>query len=186
MEKDLVERYIRTKRKIRKIVTYKEDSYALRALHENALRFIRSSSYPSLFAKAYIPHRGIFENAKAHLYNDIFIKMDIKDFFNSIDHDQLAIQLHIELNKVSNIPISKEHVLISHCCHVFFYDFTVANILLFLCEYARSSVLCICSSLLRMPVLQNHHFQIENGGFLTFSSNLQRPKTAVGKILPEN
>ena len=65
MHKDLTERYIRTKRKIRKIVTYKEDNCALRQLHEQAVKFIRNSSYPSLFAKAYIPHRGIFENAKA-------------------------------------------------------------------------------------------------------------------------
>ena len=107
MSEELVERYIRTKRKVRKIVTYKEDSCALRTMHENALRFIRGSSYPSLFAKAYIPHRSIFENARAHLYNDIFIKMDIKDFFSSIDHEQLAVQLFIELNKVSSIPVSR-------------------------------------------------------------------------------
>ena len=109
MNEELVERYIRTKRKVRKIVTYKEDSCALRTLHENALRFVRGSSYPSLFAKAYIPHRGIFENAKAHLYNDIFIKMDIKDFFNSINHEQLATQLFIELNKVSDVFVSRSN-----------------------------------------------------------------------------
>lgn len=109
MHKDLTERYIRTKRKIRKIVTYKENNCALRQLHEQAVRFIRSSSYPSLFAKAYTPHRGIFENAKAHLYNDIFIKIDIKDFFNSINHRKLSTQLYIELNKVSPMPISRVH-----------------------------------------------------------------------------
>lgn len=109
MHNDLIEKHIRTKRKIRKIVTYKEDNCALRSLHENALKFIRSNSYPSLFAKAYIPHRGIYENAKAHLYNDIFIKIDIKDFFNSIDHKKLETQLYIELNKVSDFKISRVH-----------------------------------------------------------------------------
>ena len=109
MNNELIEKHIRTKRKIRKIVTYKEDNCALRNLHENALKFIRSNSYPSLFAKAYIPHRGIYENAKAHLYNDIFIKIDIKDFFNSIDHKKLATQLYVELNKVSDFKISRVH-----------------------------------------------------------------------------
>lgn len=108
MNPDLEERYIRTKRKIRKIVTYKDENCNLIKIHRNVLDFIRTNSYPSLFAKAYVPKRGIFENVKAHLYNDIFIKVDIKDFFNSINHTKLATQLFIELNKISKTPISKE------------------------------------------------------------------------------
>lgn len=108
MNSDLEERYIRTKRKIRKIVTYKTNNSNLAKIHNNVLRFVRKNSYPSSFAKAYVPHRGIFENVKAHLYNDVFIKMDIKDFFNSINHNKLATQLYIELNKVSETEITKE------------------------------------------------------------------------------
>ena len=96
MNPDLEERYIRTKRKIRKIVTYKDENCNLIKIHRNVLDFIRTNSYPSLFAKAYVPKRGIFENVKAHLYNDIFIKVDIKDFFNSINHTKLATQLFVE------------------------------------------------------------------------------------------
>lgn len=105
---DLVERHIRTKRKVRTIVTYADNGSFLRQEHERILHFLRANSYPSLFAKAYIPHRGIFENAKAHLYNDVFIKLDIKNFFASINHRRLQTQLYIELNKVSEEYVSRE------------------------------------------------------------------------------
>lgn len=117
MNHQLVEKHIRTKNKIRKIVTYVDDSCELRKYHEIIVKTLRKSCYPSLFAKAYVPNRGIFENAKAHLYNDIFLKFDVKDFFNSIDHEILVEQLHQEMNKVSEISLEVcEHIVsMCHC-----------------------------------------------------------------------
>jgi len=114
---DLIERKIRTKRKVRTIVTYADNDSFLRSEHERILRFLRDNSYPSLFAKAYVPHRGIYENVRAHLFNDIFIKLDIKDFFNSINHEKLQRQLYIELNKVAEEYVSREQckTIVSIC-----------------------------------------------------------------------
>jgi len=97
MDNQIVIRYIRTKTKVRKLITYISDDCELRKKHSNYLAYIRENTYPSKFAKAYVPNRGIYENAKAHMYNDVFLKMDIKDFFNSIDHDMLKLQLYREI-----------------------------------------------------------------------------------------
>ncbi|MDD3138362.1 MAG: reverse transcriptase domain-containing protein [Lachnospiraceae bacterium] len=72
---------------------------------ENAVQFnnIRENTYPSLFAKAYVAKRGIYENAKAHMYNDLFLKMDISNFFASIDHDVLKLQLYREIKHAEKI-----------------------------------------------------------------------------------
>ena len=79
MSEELIVKYIKTKNKVRKIVTYKENS-ELRIYHQKVVDYLKKYTYNSIFAKAYIPHSSIYENAKAHMYNDIFIKMDIKLF----------------------------------------------------------------------------------------------------------
>ena len=105
--KDVVVRYIKTKNKIRKIVSYRSDDCGLRIYHQKIAGFINDNFVNSLFAKAYIKNRSIFDNAKAHLYNDIFVMMDVKNFFNSINHNTLVERLFSELNKVQDNTITK-------------------------------------------------------------------------------
>ncbi len=120
MKNQLIVRHIRTKRKIREIVTYIDDDCELRREHEKIVSFLRKNVYNSLFAKAYVCKGGIFENAKAHMYNDVFIKLDIKDFFNSIDHEKLKEQLYIEINKRNKIT-ENECWKIVHKCSCGYY-----------------------------------------------------------------
>lgn len=106
--KDIVARYIKTKSKTRKIVSYRSDDCELRIYHQKIASFINDNFTNSLFAKAYIKNRSIFDNAKAHLYNDVFVMMDVKDFFNSINHNTLVERLFSELNKVQDDIITKQ------------------------------------------------------------------------------
>lgn len=104
-------RYIKTKNKIRKIITYADDDQGNRVYHEKVVDFLHKHTIDSIFAKAYVRHSSIEKNAKAHMYNDIFVKLDVKDFFNSINHKYMADCLFREINK---------NTLISYreCCEV--------------------------------------------------------------------
>lgn len=103
---DIKIRYIRTKNKTRKLVTYRSDDCELRLKHERINTFIADRFIPSIFSKGYVKNRSIYHNALAHLYNDYFIMLDIKDFFPHICHKQLADKLFHELNLLSSGQIS--------------------------------------------------------------------------------
>lgn len=98
MNKEYVIKYIRTKNKIRKIVTYKNEE--LKQEHKYIISKINNYFEPSIFSRGYIKGESIYTNAKAHLYNRYFIKMDIKDFFNSINHNLLRKKIYNELKKI--------------------------------------------------------------------------------------
>ncbi|HDR4727485.1 hypothetical protein J0835_01535 [Bacillus cereus group sp. Sample62] len=104
-------KYIRKKGKIRKIITYKDES--IRRLHVQIKEYLEERLIFSKFTKAYVSNSSIFYNAKAHMYNDIFLKIDIKDFFNSINHKILLEVLYSQLNldskqkETTKIEISK-------------------------------------------------------------------------------
>lgn len=100
-------KYIKTKKKTRKIVTYKESFHEFRIQHEKIADFINKNFMPSLFSKAYIKNTSIYHNALPHMYNDFFILLDIKDFFNSINHKLLIDLLYYELNKQKKNTINK-------------------------------------------------------------------------------
>ena len=91
MDEQLTVKYIRTKSKVRKIVTYKEQDGELRRYHEEVAKFLNKNVKQSVFAKAYTPRSSIYKNARAHMYNDIFLKMDIKNFFPNINHKYLEL-----------------------------------------------------------------------------------------------
>ncbi|MBN3553034.1 MULTISPECIES: reverse transcriptase domain-containing protein [Fictibacillus] len=109
-------KFIRRKGKIRKIITYTDQSVIEK--HTRIKEFLEERLIFSKFTKAYVKNSSIFNNAKAHMYNDIFIKLDIKDFFISINHKILLDLLFSQLNvnpdqtKVSKMEISR---LISIC-----------------------------------------------------------------------
>ena len=71
MDEELVVKYIKTKNKVRKIVTYKERG-ELRKYHEKVVEYLDKHVIVSKFAKAYAPKTSIYKNAYAHMYNDIF------------------------------------------------------------------------------------------------------------------
>lgn len=100
-------KYIKTKNKLRKIITYKNDYPEIRIQHSKINDFIDKNFIPSKFTKAYIKNHSIYHNAIAHMYNDIFISLDIKNFFNNINHDILTNALFYELNKQNNNIINK-------------------------------------------------------------------------------
>lgn len=86
--------YINGKR--RKIVTYKTETK--RDEHLEIKDFLDENLIFSKFTKAYIAHSSIYKNAKAHMYNDVFLKYDIEKFFNNINHKLLVELLHEQLN----------------------------------------------------------------------------------------
>lgn len=90
--------YIPKKNGYRKIVTYNNNSYKLREFHQKIGILLYRRVLPSKFAKAYIKKRSIIVNAKSHMYNDIFIMFDIKNFFQSINHNWLIEKLFYEIN----------------------------------------------------------------------------------------
>ena len=114
MEEELVEKYIRRKNKIRKILTYKESS-ELRKYHEAVVDFLRKNIYDSMFAKAYVPGASIYKNAEAHLYNDIYVKVDIKQFFPSINLNIMEEQLYKEISKLGEISRFECHEIVTRC-----------------------------------------------------------------------
>ncbi|MFJ6413909.1 reverse transcriptase domain-containing protein [Terribacillus saccharophilus] len=98
-------KYIRKKRKIRRIVTYKDER--MKQVHFKIKDYLEKNLLFSKFTKAYIRKSSIFLNAKAHMYNDVFIKLDIRDFFNSINHEVLLETLYYELNKNKEKKVTK-------------------------------------------------------------------------------
>lgn len=90
-------KYIKTKSKLRKIVTY--NSEQKKAEHEYIVNKLSKIFQPSIFSKGYVVNESIYTNAYAHLYNDIFIKLDIKNFFESINKKRLKKEIYKDLNK---------------------------------------------------------------------------------------
>lgn len=114
MKEQLVVKYIKTKNKVRKIVTYTENG-ELRRYHEEVVKYLEKYTTNSIFAKAYVPRSSIYKNAKAHMYNDIFVKMDIKNFFPNINHKYLAECLFFELNKNTQISRKECYDIVRKC-----------------------------------------------------------------------
>lgn len=114
MDEQLVVKYIKTKNKVRKIVTYTDDN-ELRKYHQRVADFLAKYTKNSIFAKAYVPHSSIYKNAQAHMYNDIFIKMDIKDFFPSLNHRYLAECIYYEINKNKAISRKECYEIVRKC-----------------------------------------------------------------------
>ena len=105
---DVVIRYIKTKSKLRKLATYRSDTCNLRLKHEAINNFINERFIPSIFTKGYVKNRSIYHNAFAHMYNDYFIMLDIKDFFPHICHKQLCDKLYHEMNLMKEGQISRK------------------------------------------------------------------------------
>lgn len=114
---DIVVRHIKTKNKIRKIVAYRSDDCDLRIYHQKINVFLEQRFVPSIFAKGYIKGRSIYHNALAHMYNDYFIMLDIKDFFPHICHKQLSEKIYHEINLIKPGQISKKECndIVDHC-----------------------------------------------------------------------
>lgn len=110
----VVVKYIKTKNKIRKIVTYK-DNCELRVYHQAVLDFLKENTSDSIFAKAYVPKSSIYRNAEAHMYNDIFVKMDIERFFPSLNHNYLSERLYYEINKTTEISRRECYEIVEKC-----------------------------------------------------------------------
>ncbi|USK34717.1 hypothetical protein LIT25_05005 [Bacillus sp. F19] len=100
-------KYIKTKNKLRKIITYKNEFPDIKMQHEKIASFIYDNFIPSKFTKAYVKNRSIYHNAISHMYNDIFISLDIKDFFHNINHKLLINALFHELNIQEKDTINK-------------------------------------------------------------------------------
>ncbi len=115
MDEQLTVKYIRTKSKVRKIVTYKEQDGELRRYHEEVAKFLNKNVKQSVFAKAYTPRSSIYKNARAHMYNDIFLKMDIKNFFPNINHKYLAECMYFEINKNKKISRKECYDIVGKC-----------------------------------------------------------------------
>ena len=114
MDDQLIVKHIRTKNKVRKIVTYRVYG-ELRQYHEAVVKYLNVNVANSIFAKAYVPKSSIYKNAHAHMYNDIFLKMDIKDFFPSINHKKLAECLYFEINKKNSISRKECYDIVTKC-----------------------------------------------------------------------
>ena len=114
MDEQLVVKYIRTKNKVRKIVTYTENG-DLRRYHQEVVKYLERYTKNSIFAKAYVPKSSIYKNAKAHMYNDVFVKMDIKNFFSNINHKYMAECLFFELNKATKISRKECYDIVRRC-----------------------------------------------------------------------
>jgi hypothetical protein len=89
---------INTHGKKRLLYTYPEGDNPLRKQHEFYLKFIGMNFTPSKFSHAYTKRRSIYTNAILHLKNNVFVKMDVKDFFPSLSHDYLVNAMYNELN----------------------------------------------------------------------------------------
>ncbi|EGT3613443.1 RNA-directed DNA polymerase [Clostridium perfringens] len=101
--------YIPKKNGFRKIVTYGKNNIKLRETHKNINILLYRRVLVSKFAKAYTKNRSIIKNAKTHMYNDIFIMFDIKDFFQSINHNWLIDKLYYEINLNHKKKVSKKN-----------------------------------------------------------------------------
>ena len=102
--------YIPKSKGYRKIVTYCSHDSALYQMHLDAVKSLNQHLKQSVFTKAYVKNRSIITNAKAHLYNDIFICLDVQDFFQSLNHNRLITTLYHEINRHS-----KKHFTLNQC-----------------------------------------------------------------------
>ena len=109
--------YIKTKNKLRKIVSYRSNDCELRKYHQQINDFLEQRFIPSIFSKGYVKGRSIYDNAQAHMYNDYFIMLDIKDFFYNICHKQLSSKLFYEINITQANQISQKECndIVSAC-----------------------------------------------------------------------
>jgi hypothetical protein len=109
--------YIPKAKGYRKIVTYRSSESDVYRFHIDAKQSLERHIRHSKFAKAYIKHRSIITNAQAHLYNDIFICLDICDFFQSINHNKLISALYHEINRTSKKQFTMEQCksLVNSC-----------------------------------------------------------------------
>ena len=116
---DIVVRHIKTKNKVRKIITYRSEDCELKQKHRKINSFLKSRFIPSVFSKGYVKGRSIYDNALAHMYNEYFIMLDIKDFFPHICHKQLSEKIFHEINLVKADQISKKECNdIIECCSI--------------------------------------------------------------------
>lgn len=105
-KKNLKRLMINTNGKTRVLYTYSSNHQDLKKKHESYASFLDDNFIPSIFSHAYTKNRSIYTNAKIHMLNDVFIKIDVKNFFPSINHNYLAQQMHFELNKKKTNSIS--------------------------------------------------------------------------------
>lgn len=123
IEKNKLKRIIRnTGNKKRVLYTYSIDNPEIKRRHEAYISFLNANFIPSIFSHAYTKNRSIYTNAKAHLLNDKFIKIDVKNYFPSINHYYLASAIHFELNKYKKNTISLSE------CHSLIRNSSVHNI----------------------------------------------------------
>lgn len=113
MKTDFKVIHINKKGKIRKLVTYNNDE--VRKKHELIKAYLEENLIFSIFTKAYRKNSSIYLNAKAHMYNDIFFKYDIKNFFDNIDHKILVRILYTELKKNNDVTLFDVANLIGEC-----------------------------------------------------------------------
>lgn len=115
MNIDYKVRYIKRDGKKRKIVTYANEDK--RNEHIDIKDFLEDNLMFSKFTKAYVAKSSIYKNARAHMYNDIFIKYDIAKFFNNINHEILVKILHeqLNLNEKDEYSILEVSELVSKC-----------------------------------------------------------------------
>lgn len=92
--------YIYTKNKKRKIVKY--SNVLIREQHKFIANKIDKIFEPSIFTKGYIKNQSIYTNAYSHLYNNYFIKTDIKNFFQNINHNLMIKELYKEINSIAS------------------------------------------------------------------------------------
>lgn len=114
-EECLEEKFIRTKNKVRKITTYRDGDNPLRTRHEEIVQFLSKNCKVSIFAKAYAEHSSIVKNAKAHMYNDVFLFFDVKNFFPNINHNYLSNRLFKELNRKNSVSFNSCSKLVKLC-----------------------------------------------------------------------
>ena len=108
MNNDYKIMYIKTKKKVRKLVTY--NNLEQKELHNYINKKLLSTYKPSIFAKGYIKGESIYSNVTAHMYNNYFFKTDIKNFFPSINHNRLVSELHKEIKSVATIKDCRDIV----------------------------------------------------------------------------
>lgn len=103
--------YINKKRKKRRLITYKNEK--IRSRHQKINLKLSKYFKPSIFTNGYTKKRSIYTNAIAHLYNNYFIKLDIKDFFTTLNHNILEKRLYKELMDIATKKDCKQ--LIKEC-----------------------------------------------------------------------
>lgn len=109
IDKKKLKRLIRqTGTKKRILYTYSENNPELKKLHETYVRFLNDHFIPSSFSHAYTKNRSIYTNAMLHLNNDVFIKVDVKNYFPSLNHRYLSEAMYFELNKKQPESITLE------------------------------------------------------------------------------